>query len=284
MLKDIRESWFEESYTFRLLEHLREGLHGSPRMLIVAAHPDDEVASAGTVIRYAEDLYIIHTTDGAPKDLKYAKAASFRTRGEYARARRQELLSALRLARIPKERAMEAGFVDQEASFNLFALTVKLKEMISAVSPGVVFTLPYEGGHPDHDSTAFAVHAALRLIERETDDEPFLVEYASYHANGTMFAAMEFLPAETETVTVVLTEEERAAKESMINCFATQCGVLKAFPRASERYRRAPLYDFTSPPHKGKLYYENFDWGITGADWREKAKEALADLEIIDLV
>lgn len=284
MLKDIKERWIEESYTFRLLEHLREGLHGSPRMLIIAAHPDDEVASAGTVIRYAEDLYIIHTTDGAPKDPKYAKAASFRTRGAYARARRQELLAALRLARIPKERSLEAGFVDQEASFNLIELTLRLKEMISAVSPEVVFTMPYEGGHPDHDSTAFAVHAAMRLIERETNDAPFLVEYASYHANGTMFSAMEFLPAKTETVTVVLTEEERAAKESMINCFGTQSNVLKSFPKASERFRRAPLYDFTAPPHKGRLYYENFDWGMTGVLWRAKAKEALARLDIPGLI
>jgi len=36
-----------------------------------------------------------------------------------------------------------------------------------------------------------------------------------------------------------------------------------------ERYRWAPQYDFTAPPHEGRLYYENYPWGVKGARFRE---------------
>ena len=35
------------------------------------------------------------------------------------------------------------------------------------------------------------------------------------------------------------------------------------FPIAIERFRPAPDYDFTQPPHEGRLFYENYDWGMT---------------------
>jgi hypothetical protein len=42
----------------------------------------------------------------------------------------------------------------------------------------------------------------------------------------------------------------------------------------SERFRFAPRYDFNAPPHQGKLYYENCDWGVTGETWRNLAEKA----------
>jgi hypothetical protein len=35
--------------------------------------------------------------------------------------------------------------------------------------------------------------------------------------------------------------------------------------------RPAPLYDFTKPPHAGKLWYESLGWSMTGRRWRELA-------------
>jgi len=48
-----------------------------------------------------------------------------------------------------------------------------------------------------------------------------------------------------------------------------------------ERFRAAPVYDFTQAPHPGKLFYENFDWGMTGERWRDLAAEALNELGMV---
>jgi hypothetical protein len=47
-----------------------------------------------------------------------------------------------------------------------------------------------------------------------------------------------------------------------------------------ERFRRAPCYDFARAPHEGKLYYENFDWGMSGVHWRRLAQAAIATLRL----
>ena len=45
-----------------------------------------------------------------------------------------------------------------------------------------VLTHPYEGGHPDHDSVAFCVRAAVRLLARGGGgDAPEVAEMAFYH-------------------------------------------------------------------------------------------------------
>jgi hypothetical protein len=80
--------------------------------------------------------------------------------------------------------------------------------------------------------------------------------------------------------TLVLGEHERAPKRRLVECFSTQSRALADFRIDVERFRPAPAYDFTRPPHAGRLFYEHFDWGVDGAHWRALAGEALAVLEI----
>jgi hypothetical protein len=50
--------------------------------------------------------------------------------------------------------------------------------------------------------------------------------------------------------------------------------VLELFSTGSESYRRAPVYDFSRPPHEGLLNYETLPWGITSVMWLESAARA----------
>jgi hypothetical protein len=54
---------------------------------------------------------------------------------------------------------------------------------------------------------------------------------------------------------------------------------LRGFATKFERFRVAPPYRFTRPPH-GALLYEQFDWGMDGARWRALAGAALRDLDL----
>jgi hypothetical protein len=77
-----------------------------------------------------------------------------------------------------------------------------------------------------------------------------------------------------EEVRVPLSKPKRERKRAMLGAFRTQRKTLSRFGVEVERFRTAPHYDFTSPPHRGTLYYELFDWGCSGAQWRIRAQEA----------
>jgi hypothetical protein len=74
-----------------------------------------------------------------------------------------------------------------------------------------------------------------------------------------------------------LSNVDRDRKRQMMDAYASQRLVLENFPIDCERLRLAPGYDFSEPPHSGKLWYECMGWPMTGARWRELATLALID-------
>lgn len=251
----------------------------SPSLSIVVAHPDDEVIGAGAQLRRWSHAQLVYTTDGAPRNSSDAWKFGYLTTEEYASARQRESIAALTLAGISLPQMHHLGFADQEASLNLVSLTEALVDKFLELQPKYVITHAYEGGHPDHDSTAFAVHAARSILLQEQGLAPVVVELTSYFNRAGIMATSEFLPrAKLPVETFVLTEEERQFKRRLFNCFKTQQEVLQYFPIGVERFRLAPEYDFDLPPHEGRLYYELFNWGITGERWRKLAHAALARL------
>lgn len=235
---------------------------------IVVAHPDDEVIGAGGRLPFLKNVTLIHITDGAPRNSP--------RRQQYAKLRRQELEAALSLAGIRPQQACQIGVVDQEASLDLAGLTRQLSALLNEIRPDLILTHPYEGGHPDHDATALAVHAACgneRCAAR-------VIEFTSYHNRNGNMQTGEFLKSPELIITISLPEPLRGLKSRMMDCFVSQQQVLRWFPIERERFRLAPRYDFTQAPHPGQLYYEQFEWGMTGERWRKLAGQALDQLGI----
>ena len=260
-------------------------------VLIVVAHPDDETIGAGGLLPRLPGLRIVHLTDGAPRDPADTLAAGFDRREDYAAARRRELISAMRLAGVEPWQLTSVNVVDQEASLEMAYLTLKLVDVIRKGRPGVILTHPYEGGHPDHDAAAFAVHAACVRVEAP----PEVYEFTSYHAAAQVSMAgqasggaaggaglrMEtgrFLAGTDQGEAVALDQAALARKREMFECFSTQRRMLQHFHVDEERFRPSPAYDFTTAPHPGPLLYESFGWTLTGERWRLLAQEALKTL------
>lgn len=249
------------------------------RVLVVVAHPDDEAIGAGAVLRGFPDVTIVHVTDGAPLDDAYSKRKGYESRDAYAQARRNEVVAALNVIGLPADRIRSLGLVDGEAAFHLVDLCHRVADIFDELQPDLVLTHPYEGGHSDHDSTAFAVHLAAGLLLSQGQKAPVILELTSYHNYKGKRRVFSFLPFNTSRVrTVHLSAEDRRVKKAMFDQFASQLPVLEKFPLSVERFRQAPRYLFTVPPHEGELDYERFCRQITGAEWRANAERALEEL------
>lgn len=262
-----------------------------PRLLVVLAHPDDQVLVLGGRLERLSRARLATVTDGAPKDGADALHLGFPSLAAYRDARRVELAMALAHAGLPS-RVTEPfsalpPVADQEASLHLGELTRGLVSVLDTFAPEAVLTHPYEGGHPDHDACAFAVHTALRLRRHRlaktktigatsADAQPLLIEAPFYYNNGSGgLQTGSFLHADRfPSLTLRLSPQEQANKQARLAFFASQTATLQQFRTESEFFRPAPDYNFHEPPHAGRLLYECFPWGMTGARFRALADEA----------
>jgi LmbE family N-acetylglucosaminyl deacetylase len=254
-------------------------------LLLVVAHPDDEVLGLGSRLPRLRGLHIAFATDGAPRDMADARNLGFATREAYAAARTHEADEALAMLGVGQERVHRLGFVDQELALRLDDLVDRCASLIAELRPATVITHAYEGGHPDHDTLALAVRLAChRQLERD-QSEPGVVEFAGYHdpdGSGRLVTGT-FLPASVPTVTLRLSPTERTRKRQAMACYRTQAQVLRLFCPDREPLRVAPRYRFAAPPHPWPPFYEHFVRGLDGARWRKLAQQALERSGMADL-
>ena len=237
------------------------------RTALVVAHPDDETIGMGASMHLFSDLMLVHVTDGAPRDGADARAHGFAHSADYAAARRAELRGAM-VAGDVSPALVTLDIPDQAASLAMGAIADRLAELLARTRTELVFTHAYEGGHPDHDATCWAVHTACaRLVAR-----PAIVEMPLYHAGVTGgLTTGRFLPGGPPATEIGLDDAAQARKRRMLDCFVTQRAMLDAFTTTAECFRVAQPPDFTRAPHESELFYEQFAWGMTGARWRQLA-------------
>jgi LmbE family N-acetylglucosaminyl deacetylase len=247
------------------------------RIAVVVAHPDDETLGCGATLSRLRGARIIVVTDGAPRDLADAKLHGFATVESYAQARRLELFAALSQCGIAPEAVTQFAIADQGAADSLCDIARRLAGVFRKSDTAVVLTHAYEGGHPDHDATAFAVHAA-RALCRRGGQAVDIIEMPYYRAAETGEAKQSFDGPAGEEV-VWLNANEAALKGRMLACYATQSRILEGFSIEAERFRPAADYDFAELPNGGRLLYEAHEWNMSAARWRDLVSKARARLD-----
>ena len=247
---------------------------------VVAAHPDDEIIGAGVRLSKLKRATVLFLTDGSPRNLRDARAVGFSSAREYAQARWSEALSALSLCGVSPARVLSLDVPDQQAAYNLAALSRSIASILGRLPSDIVVTHSYEGGHPDHDSAAFCVHAASALLQRDHSKPPkAIVEFTSYHAGNSGIETGRFLRNGGIVKALSLDSQEQSLKQKLFALHRTQSQVLARFSLSSESFRLAPNYDFTNPPD-APIYYDRFDWGMKSAQWKALVSTAIRELTI----
>ncbi|MBM3785635.1 MAG: PIG-L family deacetylase [Acidobacteria bacterium] len=222
------------------------------RILVAVAHADDETIGCFSVLTEpGNEIFVLHGTDSAPRNLKYALRAGFLTRDAYKVARRNEVRQALTMAGIPESRHVQLDIADQESPLHW----QEIRRAAEDVKADLIYTHAYEGGHGDHDALAFALHTL-----------PNVWEFPLYHAAGGHYTPHAFVEG-AASKTVILTKAQQSRKAAMLACFRSQKRVIDGFPIGQEHFRPMKAYDFNHPPHGGKLYYEIRKLGWTWPEW-----------------
>lgn len=251
------------------------------RLAVVFAHPDDETIGCGAQLWRLDGASVVIVTDGAPRNLHDARRLGFATADEYAAARQRELAAALGLAGVPDDRIISLGVPDQEAALRLLQITRMLTELLGLRRIRSVITHAYEGGHPDHDATAFCVHMAATLRRRE-GQRVDIIEVPLYSLGPHGIVRQRFAEGGGAGLALQLTAGQRELKRRMVAAHRTQGDVLAPFALEVERFRPAPDYDFSRLPNGGRLLYEHHPWGLDGCRWSALARSTSERLGVGD--
>lgn len=247
---------------------------------VVAAHPDDDIIGAGVRLSKLRRATVLFLTDGSPRNMRDVRAAGFAGTRQYAEARLSEALAALSLCGLSPAEVLTLGSPDQQAAHNLSFLSQSTASILDRLASDIVLTHAYEGGHPDHDSAAFCVHAASALLQQAGSKPPCaLVEFTSYHARGSGIESGRFLPNGGAVKILRLAPDEQRLKQEMFARHRTQRQVLAQFSISTESFRLAPNYDFTNAPD-APIYYDRFDWGLKSPEWNALASTAIHALNV----
>jgi len=158
-------------------------------------------------------------------------------------------------------------------------LTQRLKSWLIERRIEIILTHAYEGGHPDHDAAAFAVHAAAQLIQRESGRELTIVEMPFYRMGWLGPVVQDFESGVGgEIFDVKLQDEAVELKRCMYAAHESQTETLKRFGTDTERFRVAPNYDFCELPNGGEILYDSCNWTIKSREWLQLSRSALHDL------
>lgn len=222
------------------------------RHVFVFAHQDDELPYAG-ILQRAErgaGLRAVWVTNGdglAPEAGEPLDTYAEKRRAESVAALAaigvgEDALTFLGHSEIDFYAAMAAASEGDrdgvEALWSLLApAAAQVREAVRAAAPDVVWTLAYQGGHPEHDLTHLCAFHAARALERETGRRPLVFELPAYEL--TILVPLRFKPwlggSEHE---IWLSDEELAAKGRVLASFPSQVALFAKFERLLRLYTR----------------------------------------------
>lgn len=227
------------------------------RLLVVAAHPDDETIGAGVLMartcRQGGQVRVIIVNTGIAAWRSGDHTALFAER-------RGETLAALALAGVPPKNVTFLGIPDLQTAAHFFSLVATLRSEIQEFRPDGVVVSAWEGAHPDHDLSHYAV-----VVATDRGATVPVWEFPEYNRRYSRTGRAGFLQEGWPFVALGLTPEELGLRRAMIACFPSEGPFVRRFGEQPELLQPLPHYNYRLPPDilpyetlfgkKGLYYY-----------------------------
>jgi len=236
---------------------------GGQRVLVVAPHPDDEIACAGTLLlhrRAGDVLHVAHATDGC------AARAGGLTRGEMHDRRREEARVAADLLGVAGAHWLGLREGDWEEA----ALVPALRDLVRQTAPHVLYAPSRVDFHPEHVRVARGLAAALsgdgalgctiRVYEVQVPLTPVLVNFVTPIGAvvDELIGAMECYPTQLGSIERLLRMKRYAASFYGLSQLAEEfwqmdpaayrrAHAARAAPEADGAFRGVRARPFTDP-------------------------------------
>lgn len=163
----------------------RDPLQGP--VLVLAAHPDDEVIGAGAMLAYhgtrGHQVTVVHATDGAkgdPGNRAHDITAVRRAEGKEA------------LARLGLPEARHWDLPDGELPEHLADLTARIVAVMQEVQPRTLYSFHAGEAHRDHRAIAAATAAAATALPADCRCLLYGVNFVP--PGGTLFDVTDLYP------------------------------------------------------------------------------------------
>jgi LmbE family N-acetylglucosaminyl deacetylase len=223
------------------------------RILILIAHPDDEVvascASIGRARAQGATVSALYLTNGC---------LARETLWPWQRKRYDRIVATRRAEAESAATALgvqPVGWSARPARALWRELPQVFEEVQAALAqyrPDQVWVPAYEGGNPDHD--------ALNAVGFKLKPRLSVLEFAEYNFFGGKMRSQLFISSDETARVISLTPSERAAKQNALKIYASEAGNLSFIGVEQESYRPLSVYNYEQSPHQGKLGYARFSW------------------------
>jgi LmbE family N-acetylglucosaminyl deacetylase len=213
------------------------------RILIFVARPGDEVAACAAAIGRAKaqgaEIFAFYLTHGCHA----------RQDAEAARRRAEAEAAAARLGLTPLGWAARAA---QHIWRELPEAHAQMRSAIAQCGPDQIWLPAYEGASSDRD--------ALNALGQLLVDQFAILEFAEVKFYGGSARAHQFPFPDGSEQTIELDAVEREQKRRSQALYPSDAHNLAHVSLASESCRPLAVYDYSQPPHTGRLWYARHRW------------------------
>ncbi len=224
------------------------------RILILVAHPDDEVvAHAASIARARKEgaeVFALYLTHGclAQETLWPWQRKQYDNRVAMRRAETEAAAQFLGITPIGRSVVRPTRYLWRE----LPQVRSEIETAINQCRPDQLWVPAYEGGNPDHDG--------LNAVASTFRSRLSVLEFAEYNYFGRKVRSQSFISSDETVRVITLATDERIAKRRALEIYASEKDNLFYVEREQESYRPLAHYNYALPPHQGRLWYMRFQW------------------------
>ena len=221
-------------------------------ILFIAPHPDDEIVGAAFIIKKIlkkKNVFIFFPTNGL---ISREKMWPWERYGYQRRLklRLKEMKRSVKALNIRKFYLQ--NLPSRTLKDNISKTYIKIKKIIKSEKIDTIFCPAYEGGHQDHDVSNF-ICSRLKKVSS-------IYEYPEYNFSNRKVNSNSFVHNTKNQKNVYLTANEKKNKAQLLAIYASEKKNLNYLSFTKESYRKIIDYDYSSPPHSGKLFYRRFSF------------------------
>lgn len=221
------------------------------RLLVITAHPDDEVGSfGGSLLKYnarGAETYVICLTAGTAATHR----GNSRNDDELGDTRRREFAASCEVLKVSRSWVLdyEDGALDRQ---DFYQVAGELVRRIREIRPQVILTFGGEGeitGHPDHSMTSLFATAAFHWAGRTNRyRDQFWADLREHRTQKLYYASADFTLPDRQPVSLAPTTCRIDVGEyfdTKINAFhqhVTQRPLFEIFDSAMARREKRELF------------------------------------------